>query len=1097
MKYRLPITFACLLVAVACTEPMPAGDTQLADTGSVFGFDSALDKDNGSGGLKDTSGHDAKVACPGAAGCQCLQNSDCDNSLCLDTSKGKFCAQTCVETCPDTQKCSLVTTSTGDSLTVCLDRFARLCDPCSVDNDCQVQGFSTGQSVCIDQGAQGHFCGTPCAADGECPTGYKCADVTSTSGKPAKQCQRQPGVTGGEPADCACSEAATAKKLSTTCSSVAKDSGGKVIGMCPGVRACAVGGLSACQAPPAAKETCDGQDNDCNGLTDDAACDDKNQCTTDVCDPAKGCSHQPGELQCDADQNACTVGDQCQNGVCIAGKAKDCNDSNPCTVDSCAAATGCVQKPDDGAPCNDDNLCTVGDLCAAGSCSGGKPKPCTSTDPCVDAKCNLLDGGCKYTAKVEGAPCDDGQACTAGEKCTGGNCSGGQAKGCDDGNACTIDSCDPAGTCKNVALGSGAACSDGNPCNQGASCAQGACQGGKPKNCVDANPCTTDGCDLQTGTCTHAQIPGCTGTCPTGVCPDDGNPCTTESCQAGQCLAANAPPGPCAVGGDSCNPGTCAAGVCKPNGAAKKCDDGNPCTNDGCDPKSGACDYVPNTSPCNDNNPCTNPDACASGVCKAGGPACKLGDACTGPNQCLEGQCVNGKCSKAAVNCGVVGKAPTGALGDVVIAAAGVIDTDAGTITSGGNPVVAVGANGVYEVPQLEQGLGVPLPHILVFDTKSFKVLAGAAVKVQGKRALAILAQGSIDVQGSIDAKGALGGAGSVNAAGGKGGSGAGGFDGGAFVSGPGCTAANGKGHGPGAGPAGPCGTGGGKGGDGGPGAGGGGGGGGCGGSGGGGGGRAEGGAAGSAGSASAGGATNGSAYGAAAGGTTGSSCSSGPPEGQPGGPFGDSTLVAGGSGGAAGGFGGFAGFGGGGSATSGSGKAAGGTPGFAGGPGGGGGGGGALLLCSNAQIVVAGTGIAADGGGGGVGSGSNLAGTGNKYSPITVTYPVGGGGGSGRSGAGGGGGGGGGGTIHLIAPLVNLQAAVSAKGGLGGGNGMTFGGGGNGGQGLNGGAQGGTGSGGGSAGKGGAGGKGFVRVQTDKLQGLAYIDGQLVQVGL
>jgi hypothetical protein len=50
------------------------------------------------------------------------------------------------------------------------------------------------------------------------------------------------------------------------------------------------------------------------------------QCTTDA-----SCN----------DGNACNGGETCQRGVCTAGTPPNCDDGDPCTIDTCDAATGC------------------------------------------------------------------------------------------------------------------------------------------------------------------------------------------------------------------------------------------------------------------------------------------------------------------------------------------------------------------------------------------------------------------------------------------------------------------------------------------------------------------------------------------------------------------------------------------------------------------------------------------------------------------------------------------------------------------------------------------------------------------------------------
>jgi hypothetical protein len=72
------------------------------------------------------------------------------------------------------------------------------------------------------------------------------------------------------------------------------------------------------------------------------------------------------------------------------------------------------------------------------------------------------------------------------------------------------------------------------------------------------------------------------------------------------------------------------------------CDDGNICTDDACDPATGACEFTDNTEPCDDGLLCTINDACAGGVCVSGPPLpCNDANLCTadscdpGTGQCV------------------------------------------------------------------------------------------------------------------------------------------------------------------------------------------------------------------------------------------------------------------------------------------------------------------------------------------------------------------------------------------------------------------------------------------------------------------------------
>ena len=303
------------------------------------------------------------------------------------------------------------------------------------------------------------------------------------------------------------------------------------------------------------------------------SCSDGNPCTNDSC--AGGvCNHTNNTNNCN-DGNACTSGDKCSGGSCqgtdISGT---CDDGNPCTDDTCQPATGCVHAPN-SLPCDDGNACTTADHCSGGQCTGGGSLGCDDGNPCTDDGCTP-PGGC--TSAVNAAPCDDGDACTGGDVCEAGACTGLDiSSACGDGNPCTDDACDPASGC--LSIPNTSPCDDGNACTEGDACAAGVCVGAGWVLCDDGNPCTEDACSPDSGGCAHAVM--------AGFC-DDGDACTWND--------------------------HCVSGVCQ-GGERKTCVDGNPCTDDLCQPTSGACIFPPNSEPCDDGDPCTDGDLCEEGFC--------------------------------------------------------------------------------------------------------------------------------------------------------------------------------------------------------------------------------------------------------------------------------------------------------------------------------------------------------------------------------------------------------------------------------------------------------------------------------------------------
>ncbi|MBM4343977.1 MAG: hypothetical protein FJ100_11465 [Deltaproteobacteria bacterium] len=189
-------------------------------------------------------------------------------------------------------------------------------------------------------------------------------------------------------------------------------------------------------------------------------------------------------------------------------------------------------------------------------------------------------------------------------------------------------------------------CDDGNACTQGTCNPDGSCkQSPKGGPCDDANVCTGDD-SCANGACQGSKAKVC----------DDGNACTVDLCDPKTgCAVKSADPGvacdddanPCTV--DQCQNGKCAHTPAP--GTVACADDGNVCTLDQC--SNGTCAHpaAPGTVACaDDGNACTL-DQCANGQCDH--PTVPAGTACPDDgNACTDDVCQGSGCAHPAAKVG-------------------------------------------------------------------------------------------------------------------------------------------------------------------------------------------------------------------------------------------------------------------------------------------------------------------------------------------------------------------------------------------------------------------------------------------------------------
>ena len=595
----------------------------------------------------------------------CEEPDDCESGFCIEGATGEVCTESCVENCPTGWGCEQVFGQGSDVKFLCVPRFIRLCRPCTQTSDCHVGYLENQTDACVSFGDAGSFCGGDCA-EHACPDGYQCINTTLPNGVSTKQCVPADG------AECTCPPEWGLLDLSTDCAHTNEH------GSCSGNRGCGADGLSACDGATPAAELCDGEDNDCNGKTDDIGdldCEISNDFGT--CTGKTSC--QGSAAVCDATEPAAEVcnkkDDDCDGTI----DEETCSDGIACTDDICV---------DDGA-CS--NPISAGACLIEGTCyAAGDASP---TDPCLQC---LPDSSTSAWSNADGQACDDGEPCTKDDACTGGSCAG-TSYVCDDGLDCTADMCTGDGACAYLpapgvcAIGTdcwsdgdknpdnqclacsvdanptawtstdGAACDDGDACTQADVCDVDTC-GGAAYTCDDGSICTADECDGDGGClfpaaaegagCDDAE--GCTqgDVCTGGVCTgtvylcDDGQGCTQDICDGkGGCSFEPISEGDACEDGDKCTLGeVCTGGVCA-GGAPTDCaglDD--PCNSGVCNQENGECVANPTPGACDDSDPCTEIDQCAEGVC-VGTPI----DCSSLSGQCATGVCKGGSCTKELV----------------------------------------------------------------------------------------------------------------------------------------------------------------------------------------------------------------------------------------------------------------------------------------------------------------------------------------------------------------------------------------------------------------------------------------------------------------
>lgn len=410
-----------------------------------------------------------------------------------------------------------------------------------------------------------------------------------------------PGVMPGPQFVSGWAYSATCGQVATGCTAFDAVSGASVTIKLPLVAArgpsdCSQCDPSVCDDADGGPETCapfelvcdDGEDGDCDGLTD-------------CLDP--DCSNQA----C-SDDNGCTENDACVDFQCV-GVGMECDDQNPCTDNTCVE--GACTFVNNSVACDDGFWCNGADTCDQGACSIHSDAPCeqfcneskNTCDQCAsDADCGTQEIG-------EWSQCQFAGTCPT----TGTRTRSVKTPRCVAG-ACTLETSQESGmctrastngtSCGSVRYGNWSSCKYSNACVETGSrtrdvftpkCSGGACSevkttqsGSCSRNVTDGKSCGGTWMRCCNGTCRDLRTNKYCGSCAVD-CTEKGRTCVSSGNGGYHCTCANS--------NAQCQALYNNAATCYQNRCNCQCSSNGVCVNGGCGPNF-YCHDVPGQNYC-------------------------------------------------------------------------------------------------------------------------------------------------------------------------------------------------------------------------------------------------------------------------------------------------------------------------------------------------------------------------------------------------------------------------------------------------------------------------------------------------------------------